>query len=450
VNAVQAAPRLARKLNAFDATLVVMGGIVGAGIFMNPSVVAQRAHTTQLIMAAWLFGGLVSLAGGFIFAELAWRRPSAGGLYGYMRDAFHPVVAFMYGWTALLVSQSGGMAAAAVTFAAYFQPLTALHWPAKVSAIGAIALLSFINCTGVREGGTTQNIFMILKVAVIAAVIGAGLSGSHPASAHQAAAASVVPGGLLPILAIMGASLVPVLYAYDGWQTAPFIDGELKDPARTLPSGMILGVIAVVVLYLVMTIAALVMLGPHGLAATSTPASDIMAAVFGPAGQRIVAAGVALSTLGFLSNQVLTSPRIYYAMARDGLFFKQLASVHPRTQAPVVAIAVQAIAGIAITLWGRYDQILNYVLSMDFIFLTLAAVALFIFRRRRAVTEPGPLVPGHPWTTLFFIAAGVAIIVNTVVTYPRDTLIGLLILFSGAPIYLIWHRRSRFAASAPA
>ncbi len=421
-----------------------MGGIIGAGIFMNPSVVAQRAHTTPLILAAWIIGALIAIAGGFIFAESAWRRPNAGGLYGYMRDAFHPVVAFMYGWTALLVSQSGGMAAAAVTFAVYFQPLVGARVAPAISAIVAIAVLSAINCAGVREGGSTQNVLMILKAAVIVAVIGAAIFGPHLAGAH-AAAAMGAPSGIA-LVAIMGAALIPVLYAYDGWQTAPFIDHELKQPERTLPQGMIWGVIGVVVLYLAMTAAALKMLGPGGLAATATPASDMMRLILGPIGQRIIAAGVALSTLGFLSNNILTSPRIYYAMARDGIFFKQLAWVHPRTRAPMIAIVLQALAAIAITAWGNYGRILNYVTSMDFIFMCLAAIALFIFRRRSPL-EHGPRVPGHPWPTIFFIVASGAVVFDTLITYPHDTLIGLGILFSGAPIYLFWHRRRATEAS---
>jgi APA family basic amino acid/polyamine antiporter len=180
------------------------------------------------------------------------------------------------------------------------------------------------------------------------------------------------------------------------------------------------------------------MFGPHGLAATATPASDMMARAFGSTGERIVAAGVALSTLGFLSNMVLTSPRIYYAMARDGVFFKQLAWVDRRTQAPIVAIVAQAVVAVVITLFINYGQILNYVLPMDFIFLTLAAIALFVFRRRSTAPAHGPLMPGHPWTTLFFIASGAAVVVNTFITYPHDSIIGLIILFSGVPLYLLW------------
>ena len=430
--------KLARKLNAFDATLIVAGGIIGAGIFRNPSVVAQRVHTTPLILAVWIFGGFVAIVGGFIFAELAWRRPASGGLYGYMRDAFHPSVAFMYGWTALWVSQSGGMAAAAMTFSAYVVPLWGNSVATWIPAAAIVIALSAINCVGVREGGTTQNLLMLLKIAVIGALIVGGIVAA-PISHHGARASAVSALTPMALLSMFGAALVPVLYAYDGWQIAPFMDGELKDPRRTLPLGLIVGVAIVIVLYLAVTAVSVRVLGASGLAATDTPASDIMRIAFGPVGERVIAVGVALSTLGFISNQILTSPRIYYAMANDGLFFRSLAWVHPKTRAPVVAIVVQAIVAVAIAAWGRYDQILNYVTAMDFIFLGLAGIALFVFARdTQAYEEAGVRVPFHPWSTGFFVLVSAAVVVNTYITFPKESLIGLAILLSALPVYWIW------------
>ncbi|PZR57991.1 MAG: amino acid transporter [Candidatus Meridianibacter frigidus] len=431
--------KLARKLNTVDATLIVMGGIIGAGIFANPSVVAQVAHTPALIVSVWLLGGLIALTGGFIFAELAWRRPDSGGLYGYLRDAFHPLVAFEYGWTALLISQSGGLAAAGIVFANYFGPLVHLNASPPMVAVSTIIILSAINCLGVREGSTTQNVIMLLKIAAIGALIAAGIFGA-PASAAGATAPSVPPTALW---AMIGAALIPVLFAYDGWQTAPFVDHELRDTGRALPIGMIGGVSAVVVLYLAVTIVGLRVLGAQGLAATSTPASDIMRAVFGTLGQRVIAVGIALSTLGFLSNNILTSPRIYYAMARDRLFFRSVGSVHPRTQAPVVAIVLQAAFACAITLWKGYYEIIGYVTAMDFVFLSLAALAIFVFRSRGVHGVGGMRVPGHPITTVFFIVAGVAVIVSA---GPTNALFTLIVLSAGAAAYGM---RERFARSTP-
>lgn len=443
-------PHLARELNTFDATLIVMGGIIGTGIFVNPSVVAARAHTTPLILTAWIVGGILAMFGGFVFAELAAHRPQVGGLYAYVRDAFNPVVAFMYGWSALLVSQSGGMALAALTFALYFNPLGYWHVPAVVSAVSILAIFSIINCFGVREGGFTQNLFMILKIAVILALIGAGIFVT-PVSGHQPALS--LPSAGLGVLAMLGAAMVPVLYAYDGWQTASFMSGELKDPTRTLSRGLVIGVLGVIVLYLAVTVVCLRVLGPEKLALSTAPATDIMH-LAGPAWEWIIAIGVGLSTLGFLSNQILTSPRIYYAMAVDGDFFASLAWLHPRTNAPVVAIALQGIFAIAITLaatafqalLASYQSILDGVTVIDFIFFILAAVAVFVFRFR--ANDPGNAaggfrVPGHPYTTATFGIVSTAVVGYTMYAFPKDTLPDIAILISGIPIYYLWRRFSR-------
>ena len=433
---------LAAKLGTFDATLIVMGGVIGSGIFATPSVVAARAGATPAIVGAWLLGGFIALIGGFVFAELAWRRPASGGLYGYVRDAYHPVVAFMYGWTALLISQSGGMAAAAITLGAYVSPALGGPGAATAWAVGSIAVLSAINCFGVRGGGNVQNVLMLLKIAVIGGVVVAGFVATPIAATAYAGTALAVTG--------FGAAMVPVLFAYDGFQTAAFVDGEVRDPRRTLSRGLVFGIIAVVALYLAIVAGGLRVLGPHGLGATRTPASDIMRYAFGPIGERIVVAGIAISTLGFLSNQILTSPRIYFAMARDGLFFEAVGRIDKRTHVPVVAIVLQGVVAIAIALSGTYDRILNYVTSIDFVFMALAAGALVIFRRRSAGTAgEGVRVPGHPWTTAFFLVASVAIVVNTFVAFPVDTSIGLALLALGAPVYLAWKRVAKPATRIP-
>jgi APA family basic amino acid/polyamine antiporter len=436
-------PHLARELNAFDATLIVMGGIIGTGIFVNPSVVAARAHTTPLIFAAWIVGGIVALFGGFVFAELAARRPEVGGLYAYMRDAFHPVVAFSYGWTALLVSQSGGMALAAITFALYFNPLALWHAPAIVSAVGVLVLFSVINCFGVKEGGVTQNLFMVLKVAVILALIVAGFIVTPVGAPVPAAPASALGLGMF---ALLGSAMIPVLYAYDGWQTASFMSGELKNPRRTLSYGLVIGVLAVIVLYVAVTMVCIRVLGPSKLALSSAPATDIMH-LAGPAWEWIIATGVGLSTLGFLSNQILTSPRIYYAMAQDGDFFASLAWLHPKTEAPIVAIALQGVVAIAITLAGAafaalrqgYQSILDGVVAIDFSFFALAALAVFVFRKRDRSDEDVTIeVPGHPYTTTIFGLVCAGVVAYSMVAFPKDTLPCMAALLSGVPVYWLW------------
>ena len=433
------AAALARRLNLFDAILVVMGGVIGVGIFTNPSSVAQIAHTPSLIITVWVVGGIIALLGGFVFAELAWRRPEVGGLYAYMRDAFHPAIAFLYGWAALLISQSGGMAIAALAFARYFTPATHLVAPAWMLAVGAIALFTIVNCLGVREGGTTQNILMLLKLGIVGALVLAGsFVGVPPASAAAAPAPQHDP-----FFIVFGAALIPVLYAYDGWQTATFVSGELKDPGRTLSRAMVFGILAVVVLYLGVTLTGLRVLGAAGLAATSTPASDIMRLAFGAIGERVISIGVLISTLGFLSNQVLVSPRIYFAMANDGLFFRSVAWVHPVTRAPVVAILLQSGAAIVITLYTKFNDILNYVTTVDFVFFALAAAAIFIFRARlrEAGSEASAaLMPGHPWTTAVFAVVCGCIVVSGFLAAPKETTIVFALVASGLPIYFLWQK----------
>ncbi len=425
-----------------------MGGIVGSGIFMNPSVVARQVPTALLMMIVWAAGGAIALLGGGIFAELAARRPHDGGLYAYMRDAFHPALAFTYGWTLLLVSQSGGMAAAAVTFSNYFEPLTGLHVSTKLLGVVAIAAFTAVNALGVRTGTSTQNAFMLLKILAIGGFVAVGLFAPH--GAHAAALPSALAGGAT--IAAMGLAMVPVLFAYSGWQTASFMSAELKEPAKTLPRGMLVGVLCVVVLYLAVNAVCLRVLGPGGLAATATPASAVAELAFGPVGERIMAIVVALSTLGFLSNQILTSPRVYFQMAADKTFFRKLAWVDPRTHVPVIAILLQGIVAAIIAVSGRYDQILNYVTSVDYTFFGLSAIALFVFRNRdaRDPNAPKPYfrMPGHPWSTVLFLLAAWAIVGDVLVKSPVDTSIGLGILLTGLPAYAIFARYNARRAGA--
>ncbi len=429
-------PHLVKRLGPFDATLIVMGGIIASGIFMNPSVVAQRLHSTGLIVFAWLLGGVIALIGAFVFAELAARRPNVGGMYGYLRDAYHPGLAFMSGWTALLVSESGAIAAVAVTFGTYAHLW--LPFDVRLLAVAAILATGLVNCFGVRQGVVTQNVMMIMKIGAIALIIAAGFFGPPGHHQHVVLPASM---GSLSMLAALGAALIPVFYSYDGWQTAPYMDCEMKESQRALPVGLVLGVIGVVVLYLAVTLGGLRMLGAQGLAQTPTPATDMVKMVVGGPGEGIVAAFIALSTLGFLGNMALTIPRLYYTMARDGVFFKQLAYLHPKAKTPIVAIALQcAVAGVIVG-WGSYQRILNYVTPMDFLYMTLAAAAVFIFRRRDARKRtPGWCIPGHPWSTLFFAGVSAVFVINAYVAFPRDSLVGLGIFFSGIPIYLLWRR----------
>lgn len=436
-----------RRLGLFDATMIVMGGIIGSGIFINPYVVARQVNTPFLILGVWALGGLIALAAAFIWAELAALRPEVGGQYAYLREAFHPSVAFLYGWALLLVIQTGGMAAVAVTFARYFVELTQVPIADWSVAVIALASLTVINCLGVRSGSAVQSALMVLKIIAILALIVFGLLLAGPSRA-----ADTQTSGLLgqpvsfDLLTAVGAAMVPVLFAYGGWQTASFVAGEIREPKKNLPRGLIIGVTGVVVLYLLVNFVCLRALGASGLAATTTPASDIMRLALGETGARAIAAGIAISTLGFLSQGMLTAPRVYFAMAEDGLFFKAVGRLHPKTRVPIVAIALQGLLAIVIALSGRYEQILNYVVSVDFIFFGLTAVCVFVFRRRKENRDMAPKnaitsVPGHPVTTGLFVVICWLVVINTVYKYPENTLIGLAILLAGIPAYFFWRGR---------
>lgn len=428
-------PTLARRLGAFDATMLVMGGIIGSGIFINPSVVAQYVHTTPLILGVWAAGGVIALMGAFVYAELAALRPDVGGQYAYLRDAWHPSVAFLYGWSLLLVIQSGGMAAVAVTFARYTVELTGIGMPDWLLATLTLAILTLINCLGVRSGTNTQTALMLLKLAAIAMLIFVGRM-LLPAAPEVAIAPS--SGSLAFALA---AAMTPVMFAYGGWQTASFMSGELVRPRRDLAIGLLAGVIGVITIYLAVNYVCLHALGPHGLAATTTPASTVMRLALGERGAQLIAAGIAISTLGFLSQGMLTAPRVYYAMAEDRVFFASVAKVHPRTRVPILAIALQGAAAIVIALSGTYEQILSYVVAVDFIFFGLTGLALFVFRRR--ITEsPSFRTPGHPVTTAIFTLTCWIVVIGTFVRFPINSAIGLGILLAGLPAYAFWRQRS--------
>src|SRR5512133_3024928 len=370
-------PTLARRLGAFDATMIVMGGIIGAGIFVNPSVVARQVHTPGLVLGAWIIGGAIALVGAFVYAELAVLRPRVGGQYAYLRDAYHPAVAFLYGWTLLLVVQTGGMAGAAIIFGRYFRELTGLGVPEGAVAAATLAILTVVNCLGVRAGSNVQSALMITKLAAIALLIGVGFILVTPAPS-MSGAVPVESGGAVGLATAM----VPVLFAYGGWQTASFVSGEMRDPRRDLPRGLLIGVVSVIVLYLAVSFVCLRVLGVDGLAQTSTPASEVMRRALGGRGARVIALGIAISTVGFLSQSVLTAPRVYYAMARDGVFFSAVGRLNPRSRVPVTAIVLQGAWAAVIALTGKYDQILNYVESIDVLFFGLTGASLLVFRMR--------------------------------------------------------------------
>jgi APA family basic amino acid/polyamine antiporter len=442
------APKLSRQIGLFDATMIVMGGIIGSGIFINGYVVAQQVHTSALIVAAWVVGGILALLGGFIWAELAARMPDVGGQYAYLRKAYHPAVGFLYGWVLLLVIQTGGMAAVTVTFARYFLELTRFQVSDRLVGIFALGLPTLVNCLGVKLGSRVQSALMVLKIVAIGILIAAGFflirtpqTSFHPVLDRHPS---------VDLLTAFGAALIPVLFSYGGWQTAGFIAGEMKTPARDLPRALVTGVAGVTVLYVAVNWVYVRALSPVQLSATTIPASDVMRLALGERGAILIALGITVSTLGFLSQSILTAPRVYFAMAEDGVFFRSVASINPRTRVPVVAIVLQSVWTAVIAMSGRYEQILNFVVSIDFVFFGLTAASIFVFRRRETTNPRTDFnayrAPGHPVTTVIFVLISWLVVINTIYRYPRNTLIGVTILLLGLPAYFLWHRRQKMGA----
>jgi APA family basic amino acid/polyamine antiporter len=437
--------QLLRRLGLVDLSLITVGAVIGSGIFRNPAVVAQRAHLPWAIMAAWIAGGLLALIGAFAFAELAARRPVGGGTYAYLRDAYDPAIAFVFGWTLLLIADTGGTAASASLFSGYFVGYVApqLHHAVDPRLISVLTLgaITGINCLGVRQGSTWQHVLVVLKVAAIAGLIVGGLFAPyHPAAAPAFAAFAGPPA----LIGAFGVAMLPVLFAYNGFQAATYLSAETRDPARTLPLGLLIGVSAVVAIYILVNVGCLRVLGAEGLAASKGPAAEVMQAFIGPLGGRLIAVAIAISTLGFMSTKMLMAPRLYFQMAADGTFFKQIAWVSPKTHVPMVAIALQGVFSAAIAASGSFEQIVNWVTAPEWLFTVFAVAAVFIVRHRdRGLPNPGFMVPGHPWTTGFFIAALIGVFLAEVAYYPLDTLYGLAVVASGFVFYYVWRRTAR-------
>jgi APA family basic amino acid/polyamine antiporter len=428
----------ARRLGLFSASVVVVSGIVGGGIFINPYLVANIVRTPALILAAWFAGGVLALCGAFVFAELSTVVPLVGGQYAFLREAFHPLLGFLYGWTLLLVIGTGAVAAIAVALASYVIRLT--HWPPAVGvplAAGLLLALSGYHALGVRPGAVLLNLLTSTKVLVLVVLSVAALRVTH---APQAVDAAVGPAGLGGVVSGLFAALIPVMFAYGGWQNLGFIAEEVVDPLRNLPRAVLLGVGLVVVVYLTANVAYLRVLTAPGLAATHTPAADVAAVVWGERGARLMSVVIVASLFGYLNLALMTAPRVYYAMAADGLFFKTVGRVSPRFRAPTVAILLQGGLGAALALSSTYGTLVSFAVFGDWVFFTLAGVALVVFRRTLpAAPRPVP-VPLYPLPPLLFALVGFGILVNNLVTDPKNALGCSALILLGIPAFFLWRR----------
>jgi basic amino acid/polyamine antiporter, APA family len=432
-----------RELGLLDSVVVVAGGIIGVGIFANPSNVARVVGDPVLILLVWALGGAIALIGAFVWAELASRFPHVGGQYVYLQRAYPPVVGFLYGIALLFIINGGSLAAVAILFATYvdrsFVPLGATG--IRVCAALALIGLTAVNALGVRAGKWTNNLLMAAKVVgmIVLVVLAFGRS-APPASHFDPAPASVFARASVHLLFT---ALVPILFAYGGWQSCANVAAEIRDPARNLAKANVLGVIVVVALYLSMNLAYLWVLTPAQMAASPALAADMARAVAGAAGAQFVAFLIVVSSLGFLAVVILTGPRLIYAMAIDGLFFRGAARLHRRYQTPVFALWFQAAVSLALLTTNTYDQLLSYVVFADWLFFGLTAAGLVLVRSREpGAPAPGiAAVPGHPWTTGLFVLVAVGVVVNSFVAYPMQSLIGSAILVVAAVVFFVWRRR---------
>ncbi|MBL8300522.1 MAG: amino acid permease [Rhodanobacteraceae bacterium] len=424
-------PGYARRLGVLDATMVVVGGIIGSGIFLNPAVVAQRSESPSMIMLAWTLGGVFALTGAFIYAELGARRPQAGGGYVYLRESYGPLVAFLFGWIMLLVNYSGSIAAVATTFATYFCQVAGLA-PRLIKpvAVGAILLLAGINFFGIRAGALVQNLATTLKLLAVVAVVVAGLAFSG--------LAAQAPPANLPASSF-GSALLPVLFAYSGWFYINNIAGEVRDPQRNIPRALVLGMLTCTACYLLANYAYLHVLGHGGLATSTAPAAALMQRAFGDTGAVLIGAGIAVSTFGFCNIAILGGSRLFQVMGADGVFFRAAAHLHPTYRSPDVALAALALWAALLVILGNYGELLDYSTVGDWIGSAMVAATLFYYRSREGAAQVFR-APLHPLLPLAFIAAVVFVVISSALAQPRQTLIGLGIIVAGIPAYYFWRR----------
>lgn len=430
----------ARKLTLFDATMIVISGIIGSGIFFNPYVVAGTVHTSFLILAVWGAGGVIALAGAFVFAELSTVMPKVGGQYAFFREAFHPLVAFLHGWSLLLIIQSGATAAVAVAFAQSVARLIQLPDKFVVPlAVSIMLALAAFHALGVKPGAVLINVITFGKTLAIAAlIVGAFALTRQTGISFQPLTPPELQG--FGLLSAFFAGLVPVMFAYGGWQNLNFVSEEVSEPLKNLPRAILIGVLCVIAVYVSANVAYVHVLSAPALAATKTPAADMAAKLFGEWGAQAIGLLVVISTFGFMNLALLSAPRVYYAMAADGVFFKSVAHVSPRFRVPTTAILLQGALASAFALTNTYAEMLSYAVFADWIFFSLAAVALIVFRRTMS-DAPRPFrVPLYPFTPLLFILAGLGIVVNSFVAYRRNSLIGAGIIALGVPVFFLWRR----------
>lgn len=456
---------LARELGLLEAASVAVGTIIGTGIFIVPNKIAAEVEAAGLVFLVWIVAGALALIGALAFAELGAALPRAGGEYVYLKESYGPLWGFLYGWTYFLAAKTGSIAALATAFAiylGYFFDLSAVFYTARLDlfgldytlklgatqavAIGMILLLSAINVLGVKVGGRVQGFSTVLKVLIIALLALLGLAMGRGSADH-----------FLPLfpesrragfLSSFGLAMVSALWAYDGWNNLNMVAGEVRDPKRNIPRALILGTLLVAAIYLLANVSYIYLLPLDRIKSSERVAADAARSFLGPAGGSFFALAVLLSTFAALNGSILSGARIFYAMADDGLFFKRVARVHPRYHTPALSIMAQAGWACLLTLLGTYDQLYTYVIFSEWIFYGMVVAGVLLLRRKLPDLERPYRMHGYPWTAIIFVLLAAAFTANILISDPRDSVVGLILILLGLPAYLYWRRGSLGAGRA--
>jgi basic amino acid/polyamine antiporter, APA family len=449
---VEKAHSLPRVLGFWDIIGIIVGGVIGSGIFIVPAEVAIQVRAPLLILAVWAVGGVLSYFGALSSSELGAAYPQAGGIYVYLREAYGPLFAFLFGWTLFLVIDAGAIATLAVAFSSsyltHFVQLTTFQ--AKLIAVGLIVLLAAINYVGVRTGAFVQNLLTVIKFGALIAIC--GIVFIFAKDGHISNWVRPAPESFsLGLLGKFGVAMIATLWAYKGWEAATYSAGEVKKPEKNLPLGLLVGTMICVVIYVLTNLAYLYVVPADVMATSPKIASDVMNIVVGPVGASIIAGIILFSIMGAANATVMTSPRVYFAMANDGLFFKKVAEVHPKFQTPHIAILAISAWSIVLSLTGTFDQLFTYVIFGEWVFFGLVVAAVIVLRKKRPDLPRPYKTWGYPITPIIFVLASLFISVNSLISGFWNAFRGLAIILLGVPVYLYWnHKKKKAGEGAPA
>lgn len=427
---------LVRALGLVDSAAVVVGIVVGAGIFLAPRLVAQALPSAPMILAVWITSGVLCFFGALAYAEMGAMMPETGGHYVYLRECFGPLLAFLCGWTFALVVLSAAVAWLAVSFSitlSYFVPLTAVT--AKLVALGLIALLSFVNYRGIRPGARVQKLFTALKILGLAIIVG---SAFLPGRGHRAVDWSLAPERFS--WSAFGVAMIAVVLCYDGWPNISYVAGEVREPQRNVPRALGLGLAAIIAIYVLANVAYMRVLPVAEIAATDRTGAVVAERTLGPAGGVILSLTILLSIVGSINGFIMTAPRVYFAMARDGLMFEKLAAIHPRYQTLSFGIVVQAVWMAVLVVTGSFETLVSYAMIAAWFFYGVTVTGVAVLRRKRPARARPYRMWGYPVTPWLFTAVAAWFVANTWITQPGPSTVAFLIIASGIPAYYVWRR----------